>query len=1068
MWSLYKRTTNPDSVNPFDTDGEELKPLEFSNNKTQADVVKEILDAIEKGNKLIFIKGVCGTGKCLSKNTLIFCKPYNEKYFSYHAIKSLTGKHGKISTLNNNGKITESNFNNVRKTGTKKLYKLKTRTGREIITSKNHPFLTITKNGKEWQPLEKLTEKSYICLPNIINLNQEIESNENEIKILAHLIAEGKLTDKTGSPKYYQCQTTNPLVRKDYEEALSSLFPDGKIKSRNYEVTIVFNNMDTTKGTTNKLRLFIRKHGLDKKSSNEKFVPTFIFNSKKEKISTFLKTLFSCDGSIYQKTSHKGKAKQTIIEYCSISKRLINDISILLNIFGIQHTITSKKFRENPEYVWRITISSQPQIKKFIENIGFIGRKMKFSLKLLPSLNNHKFTNTDKVPRLIRGYLKSKKYSYNQLNRYLNYKEIEKIRAIKGFKQIKKDKNILTPSVFTQSKIDFLRTHIKKINGYIKDKELNFICSEDIFWDKIKSIEYINEDETYDLEVEKYHNFIANGIIVHNSAIALNLARHFKKTSIVVPIKSLQEQYENDYTKDKFILKKNKKPLDIAIIKGRMNFRCPFNGEKANSPELPCTIEIREKNTAKLLEYIDKNPAVEKEDFSTASDIRRMNIAPACPYWAPLIPADIKPKGLDDVKKIKYDATCGKEFALFQRKKGCQYYDQCEAYAKADVLVFNAMKYQIETMLGRKPKTDLDIIDECDEFLDSFAKLHSSLSNLTPQEKEDRTIIKKLIHKINDILYEKEIEIQKIKQSPMLDIIELAIENPNLAEDEELNYYNTLVEIARSFENLLDETYISMDKIDKDKSQTSLFSKKEDTVIVNIVSINLAQKLKELIEQNNVLVMMSGTLHSEQVLKDIFGLDEFKIIEAETQNPGQINKQRTGLEKNCAFRSFKDGIITRNQYLKILDMCMAKSEQPTLVHISAFKDLPSEQENQTLMLDNLITQERLKDLQSKGNTAVDDFTSGETDILFTTKCARGVDFPGDKCNSIVITRFPYPNIQGLFWKILKQEQPEKFMEFYLDKARRDLIQKIARGVRFKGDKVNLYSPDIRVLNSNLN
>ncbi|MBS3087246.1 hypothetical protein J4226_01495 [Candidatus Pacearchaeota archaeon] len=39
-------------------------------------------------------------------------------------------------------------------------------------------------------------------------------------------------------------------------------------------------------------------------------------------------------------------------------------------------------------------------------------------------------------------------------------------------------------------------------------------------------------------------------------------------------------------------------------------------------------------------------------------------------------------------------------------------------------------------------------------------------------------------------------------------------------------------------------------------------------------------------------------------------------------------------------------------------------------------------------------------------------------ILFSTKCARGVDFAGDKCNSIIITKFPYPNIQSLFWKIL--------------------------------------------------
>lgn len=558
------------------------------------------------------------------------------------------------------------------------------------------------------------------------------------------------------------------------------------------------------------------------------------------------------------------------------------------------------------------------------------------------------------------------------------------------------------------------------------------------------------------------------------SAIALNLARHFSKTSIVVPIKSLQQQYENDYTKNKFILKKNKKPLDIAVIKGRNNFRCPFNGEKADDSELPCTIEIREKNTAQLLEYINKNPETKSEDFSKASDIRRMNIAPACPYWAPLMSSKANPKGLNNFKKIKYHANCGKDFALFQRKKGCAYYDQYEAYKKADVLIFNSMKYQIETLIGRKPKTDLDIIDECDEFLDSFAnerkinlnRLHAALTNLTLEEKEKKSVIKKLIRQINKITFGEEIEIQEIKKSPTIEIIKTAIEHPNLAEDEELNYYNTLVEIAQSFKHLLDETYISVNKIKKDTEQGSLFSRKsEDTTIINIVSINLAQKLKELIEQNNVLVMMSGTLHSEQVLKDIFGLKEFKIIEAETQNPGKIQKQKTGLEKNCSYANFKNNEITRNQYLKILDMCMAKSKSPVLIHVSAFKDLPTEKENKILKLDNLITQKKLKELQSYGNTAVEEFTAGETDILFTTKCSRGIDFPGEKCNSIIVTKFPYPNIQGLFWKILKKERPNKFMEFYLDKARRDLYQKISRGIRFKGDKVNLYSPDVRVLNS---
>ena len=49
-WSLYQN-------------GIRLEPLRFSNGKTQEDIVKEIYDLINEGNKIIFLHGACGTGK---------------------------------------------------------------------------------------------------------------------------------------------------------------------------------------------------------------------------------------------------------------------------------------------------------------------------------------------------------------------------------------------------------------------------------------------------------------------------------------------------------------------------------------------------------------------------------------------------------------------------------------------------------------------------------------------------------------------------------------------------------------------------------------------------------------------------------------------------------------------------------------------------------------------------------------------------------------------------------------------------------------------------------------------
>ncbi|MCC6616784.1 MAG: DNA polymerase III subunit alpha [Anaerolineae bacterium] len=45
-------------------------------------------------------------------------------------------------------------------------------------------------------------------------------------------------------------------------------------------------------------------------------------------------------------------------------------------------------------------------------------------------------------------------------------------------------------------------------------------ADNDIYWDKVVSIEYVGEEMTYDLTVPGTHNFVANDIIVHNSHAA--------------------------------------------------------------------------------------------------------------------------------------------------------------------------------------------------------------------------------------------------------------------------------------------------------------------------------------------------------------------------------------------------------------------------------------------------------------------------------------------------------------------------------------------------------------------
>jgi Rad3-related DNA helicase len=138
-----------------------------------------------------------------------------------------------------------------------------------------------------------------------------------------------------------------------------------------------------------------------------------------------------------------------------------------------------------------------------------------------------------------------------------------------------------------------------------------------------------------------------------------------------------------------------------------------------------------------------------------------------------------------------------------------------------------------------------------------------------------------------------------------------------------------------------------------------------------------------------------------------------------------------------------------------------------IIQVSAFQDLPNEFEIEKYSLKNLMSSQELMDIQNrdKEGKLIKDFKDGKNKILFTTRCNRGIDFPFETCNSVVITKFPYPNTQSLFWKILKKNKPEIFWEFYKDKAHRELLQRVYRSVRAPNDMVFLLSPDIRVLNS---
>ncbi|MEX0921111.1 MAG: helicase C-terminal domain-containing protein [Candidatus Pacearchaeota archaeon] len=593
----------------------------------------------------------------------------------------------------------------------------------------------------------------------------------------------------------------------------------------------------------------------------------------------------------------------------------------------------------------------------------------------------------------------------------------------------------------------------------------------------LKPLKFSNGKTQEDI-VKEIYSLIEEGnkiIFLHGacgtgkSAIALNVARLVGKSSIVVPVKTLQTQYEKDYSGKMYVVKPSGNKMKIAMITGRENHDSIIRpGVSCADPTLPDTIKITERNSKQIRGYYQENPFIQSKDFGDISKLRRISIAPANPHWSPIIRSDYEIKHLTDSKKYEYVGCDKKKYVFYHRKPGCSYYDQYLSYKKSDAIIFNSAKYNSEIAIGRKPLTEVDIIDEADIFLDSFFEqsdlnlswLAKSLVSLGV-EKSSEEAVNDIIRLIS--LEEKnkraigvdESKIFKIEETNLKKIFTILNSNLELQAEislDELNYANKALEVARNFSEDSEGVYLT-------------YRKEDENLFVKIVSTNLSYKIKDLLSKTKTLVLMTGTLHSKKVLEHIFKIKDYKVVEAEMMHPGNIEIIKTGKEIDCRYSNFISGRYSREDYLESLSECVERSVDPTLIHVQAFNDLPSIDERKKFILHNLISKEDLihNQRQDKFGREIENFKKGKFPNLFSTKCGRGVDFPGEICNSIIFTKFPNPNVKDIFWKVIKQTHPEYYWEFYKDKAKREFLQKVYRALRSKEDHVFILSPDSRVL-----
>lgn len=116
-----------------------------------------------------------------------------------------------------------------------------------------------------------------------------------------------------------------------FENYIKTLLPNVTISYN------VFENSQQMVIQDKRLGLWLQSLGVTKNKSHEKIVPKFIWNADRDTVTGFLRGLFSADGTVLSNLDN------STIALNSTSKKLLEEVAILLNNLGIRSSIYLRK-----------------------------------------------------------------------------------------------------------------------------------------------------------------------------------------------------------------------------------------------------------------------------------------------------------------------------------------------------------------------------------------------------------------------------------------------------------------------------------------------------------------------------------------------------------------------------------------------------------------------------------------------------------------------------------------------------------------------------------------------------
>ena len=529
----------------------------------------EDLDRLTTGfhkSDLIILAARPAMGKCLSADAEIVLNDGSVKTIE----EIYTGRKGHLMILGEDLKFSWARPSAYIDDGVKPVFRVKTRLGREIKTTLTHPFLTV----EGWRRLGELSVGDHVAVPRRMPVFGCEPLSPHRMKLLAYMLGDGNMTGSV--PRF---TNANPAVCQDFIEAIGEFgglgvreetsggtrtptvcvhadrvvvrrhhqtfartlrrvvlesrrpareiagramvspaslthwsqgrtIPDVATSLRLREalaedsVELDISGLERArKNTSNGLRRWLEELGLWGRATKDKFLPDAVFRTPREELALFLNRLFATDG--WATVLASGQAQ---VGYSTVSEKLARQVQHLLLRFGVVAALCERavKYGEARRPAFQLNITEPGSLRAFVEEIGIFGKETAVA-RVLDGRRRH--ANRDLIPRETWRLIDEARgeESWASLSRRMGFGPGHNLHV--GTRHLSRDR-------------------MSRFAEVLGDQKLRNLAESDVYWDRIVSIEPLGMEQVYDLTIPGTHNFVANDVCVHNTALSLNAIWH--------------------------------------------------------------------------------------------------------------------------------------------------------------------------------------------------------------------------------------------------------------------------------------------------------------------------------------------------------------------------------------------------------------------------------------------------------------------------------------------------------------------------------------------------------------